>query len=382
MSLTQRTCRAALRHSARRAFSTTNVCQRQHLPAFNESSTPELGALLDQASKRIFAPAHLNKAQQDLVYKTKMRGRLEADPLTMSIGQQEITLEHINRHKEVPNRWGVLKGAMAQSKTREDWENVEKLVEAFHGADMTLKSAWQEKFVRSAFDAGFGDVVLLALRSVKKSGLSLKDLYVTQRVMWGIHENAQTGEWAEEPTAKALKYAEQVVDLMEASGHCGDDFCTVDDTRTQPFVVALPLEMAAVLALKHNNGKDVDGKVKLYAARLMHNMKHWGTPQESYELEDFHKPPPSKNESASETRSRKLGDANDKISRMLPMWHALTLARKVLQLEMPLIEDAERMSDRLEADIEARIRMVEANLLPTIDKEEYWSIKAWRSCVR
>ena len=307
MNVSQRCCKSALRNSvlscwstnaSARAFSLSAFRQKTgqskkspshpipiaslqrsdtsfpgSLPVFQESTSPELSAVLATLNSKILLPAHLNSDQQQLIYRRKNASRLENEPIYVQIGDVEMPLEHIDRIKDVPSRWTVLKQVIELSKDQKDWENVVRMLEGFHLAGIHFKTRHLLKFIRRASEAGMQHIVLRALQQVKTTGLSLKSPEVLEAVLIGIHNMASRSGWEAGSTKKALAFAEQVMELMEKPEHLGTGFAKFGDPRTSPLVIAVPLELATVRAAKHLDRKDKDGKVKMYAVRLMASFK-------------------------------------------------------------------------------------------------------------
>lgn len=85
-----------------------------------------------------------------------------------------------------------------------------------------------------------------------------------------VRQRAWESGWEKEELKKSLRMAEQIVELMDNVQHLGKPSPIQQDYRTHPTVVAVPLEMAAELAYRHDLG--LDG-VKKYALRLMNALK-------------------------------------------------------------------------------------------------------------
>ncbi|EKG18989.1 hypothetical protein MPH_03679 [Macrophomina phaseolina MS6] len=119
---------------------------RTALPTFEPSSSPELTALLDTARARLMVPAHLNLAQQHLVYRDAHRARLDPatnpEPYYSTVAGADVALEHLDRQRDIPARWSVFSRALALAETRTDWENVGRLLEGLRDAGVVLKDTW------------------------------------------------------------------------------------------------------------------------------------------------------------------------------------------------------------------------------------------------
>src|ERR1700722_16923332 len=51
------------------------------VPAFTETSSPELNALLSEIRLKIFLPSHLSRQHQGLIYKEKYENELSTEPV-------------------------------------------------------------------------------------------------------------------------------------------------------------------------------------------------------------------------------------------------------------------------------------------------------------
>jgi hypothetical protein len=122
--------------------------------------------------------------------------------------------------------------------------------------------------------SGMQHLVLKALQRPKATGLRLSNWGVLVQVIRSMHDKAALADWEKEETTKALRLAKQVVELMDDDEHCGGqtrgEMKSEGDYRGKPVVVALPTELAAVLAEKH--GGDTE-EVKKMAGRLMNAIK-------------------------------------------------------------------------------------------------------------
>lgn len=202
-------------------------------------------------------PHHLTPAQQKLVYAQENRAKLDAEPVEISLGDVTLPLEHLDRN-HLPNRWKHLREIVRQSSTREDWENVIRVLEGFENAGVRVKSEWRELVVRNLNASGNQHLVLKALQRAKATGLRLSEYGVLVQVCKGVHDRASLADWEEEETRKAARFAKQIVELMDEEEHCGGqargEMVSERDWRSRPFVIALPTELAARLALSEEGG--------------------------------------------------------------------------------------------------------------------------------
>lgn len=194
-----------------------------------------------------------------------------------TVAGADVELEHVDRQRDIPRRWRVYADALRLAETRGDWENVVLLMEGLADAGVRLRDEWLQKFVRAAAAKGQLQVVVRALQRAERTGVRLRSAAMVERVLWEVRGEASRAGWAQAETERAAVWAEQVVELMESREHCGGGVRVVKgDLRTLPFVIATPLELVAVRAVRHNEGVDEAGLVKAYAERLCANLKIYG----------------------------------------------------------------------------------------------------------
>jgi hypothetical protein len=237
-------------------------------------------------------------------------------------------LQHINKRKDIPNHKKALYNAMKLMKEKTDWANLPNLLEGLKVAGMNTNTPPIKGVVLSELmKAGRQEVILECLRRVEGTGMQLKEPNFVIRIMLAMQKRAFTINWHEHETAKALKWAEMVVVLMEDPKHAGSRVLAgEDDPRLQPEVIGILLELAAVRAVKHLESRDVDGKVAEYAARLV------GTPL------DF-KTPPGEGEY----------DLNPWLWAHVPVLHGMYEALKVLDSSSAVAEGLRTKSEVLDS---------------------------------
>jgi hypothetical protein len=238
------------------------------LPLFLESSSPELTTLLSNTNSKILLPFHLTPEQRKLIYRKENKAKLEAEPVEITLGDVTLALEHIDR-LQTPRRWPTIRDVLSKSETREDWENVVRMVEGYHNAGIPLTPDHQALIVRMLNMKEMHHIILKALQRVEETGISMREWEVLRQVLRAVYDKAALSDWDQEETYKAVRMAKQVAELLEDEHHCGGQPAE-HDFRGRPAVVAVPTALAAVRALKHN--KDVE-EVKTMARRLMAAME-------------------------------------------------------------------------------------------------------------
>jgi hypothetical protein len=198
---------------------------------------------------------------------------LEAEPVEITLGEVTIPLEPIDRN-HLPDRWATFRDIVSKSESRDDWENVVRLLEGFENAGIKVNKKWQELVVRHLNLSGNQHLILKALQRAKATGLRMRDSRVVVQVLRSVHDMAALSDWDKDETIKALRFARQIVEMLEDEEHhaAQTQITSPDKTdhRGDPGVIALPTELAAVLADRH--GGDME-EVKTMAGRLMASLK-------------------------------------------------------------------------------------------------------------
>ncbi|KAF1847736.1 uncharacterized protein K460DRAFT_280823, partial [Cucurbitaria berberidis CBS 394.84] len=306
---------------------------------------------------KVLLPYHLTKEQQKLVYKADNKAKLEAEPVEITLGDVTLPLEHLDRN-HLPNRWKHLKGIVQKSETREDYENVVRILEGFENAKIRVKPQWREFIVRHLNLSGNQHLVLKALQRAKATGLRLSDHGVLVQVIKGVHDKAALADWEQEETTKALRLAKQLVELMDDEEHCGGqgrgEMVSERDWRSKPSVIALPTEMAARLAERH--GGDVE-EVKKLANRLATALKQ---DQFTDELDSIA-------QRSSKTSSDFTNGARQQdfvttqcydLLQLIFIWNALKTSRKVLGNEMPMAQETLEVESSVQQVLKEGVEVV------------------------
>ena len=200
---------------------------------------------------------------------------LTESPQAVSIGGEEIQLEHLGGHGVMPNRKKQLQHVLRILKTSSeasDWAILPGLLKGLHSMGKDPPPRVRARIVRLAALRGQFGVILVALGKVRETGFTLKDPLTLGAVVWGLRQVAERDNWNEEGVARAIKDANAVATLLESELHGSGKKLRVNDPRTRPSVLGVYLELAAVYAWRFKDGQDVDGKVEAFAERLMSNV--------------------------------------------------------------------------------------------------------------
>ncbi|KAF2022881.1 hypothetical protein EK21DRAFT_119302 [Setomelanomma holmii] len=334
-------------NGSRRAFSGSSARLRGALPVFLPPSKPELESLLSTFNRKILLPYHLTKEQQDLVYRKDNKAKLEAEPVEITLGDVTLSLEHIDRN-HLPNRFATFKQIVKESETREDWENVVRTLEGFQNAGIHLKTDVQEMVVRHLNLNGMQHLVLKALQRPKASGLSMREWRVLVQVLRGIHDKATLSDWDKDETSKALRWAKQVAELLEDEEHHVQqnrgEAVAQKDLRGRPAVVAVPTEMAAVLADRY--GGNVE-EAQVLAGRLVAALKQYDYTSTLDTITTLSSKSPTDFPNFAGQLQHITALARDLLEPLF-VCHALKTARKVLGDAMPMKDEAAQWQERTE----------------------------------
>jgi len=242
------------------------------LPVYLESSKPELATFLATVNSKILLPCHLTPEQRKLVYKQDQKAKLEAEPIEITLGDVTLPLEHIDRNRR-PSRHSTIMNILRLSEedgSREDWENVVRMLEGFENAGIRLDATKQAMVIRKLFLNDQDHLVLKALQRPTATGLRMRDWQPLLQVLRGIFDKPALADWDQVETQNALRFAKQVAELLEDEEHCGaypiGEEESKHDFRGRPGVIAVPTVLAATLALRHEG--DVE-EVKKLAGRLV-----------------------------------------------------------------------------------------------------------------
>lgn len=184
-----------------------------------------------------------------LVKQQKTRGALETDPVTISIGESEATLEHLDFTKDIPNRKQIISRVLALVKDEsEGWNNVALLLEGFEGSNQPLAKDIKTKILRRMCSTGQMPLAMKILREPARYGITLKREENANTVLAGIFQFAAIEDFQVEQTKGSFAFIEQFLDLLERKEHGGGTRATVrEDIRRSPNVAALALGVSSML---------------------------------------------------------------------------------------------------------------------------------------
>jgi hypothetical protein len=309
---------------------------------FNETENGPLNDLLVDFRRKVLIPITLNQAQQRLIFREENRNLLQNDPIIIKLGNEQIRLEHINPRSGMPDTRKTLFTAMDMAESDADWDNVLTLIEGLR-EHRNIRDVWLARLIRRAAERDMTHRIFQGFRRAADTGLVFRrDSLATDAFRAAIHHKGVRGGWDAPSTAKALSYAEQMLLMMERPPHRRGTPGTRD-----PWTIATALEPAAVQAARHRDGVDADGKVALYARRLVARLAEL-----QQDAAARNRPIWYQTLLPADLASRPLNEQRGHLReflefRVLPMYHGLALALKVLGKDMPQRKLAEAFVQEL-----------------------------------
>lgn len=210
----------------------------------------------------------MNKEQRRLVYDEENKGKLEAEEVYIALGSETVRLEHIGRSGDVPSQTASISEAVRLASEPEDCRNLGLVLEGFNAAKHPIGRKQLGEIIRKMILAGTDNIVVRLASRSEKSGLSLGDRELAIRIFVGIFLQNHKAGWDKEVAARTLKTVEQLTQLMGNEEHCGRHVRR-GDTREAGVVMAVPLQLSAVLA---SSDESATPKVETYARRLTASM--------------------------------------------------------------------------------------------------------------
>lgn len=250
---------------------------------------------------------------------------LASEPVTAILGGEEFTLQHVDRTKgAIPKQRASLLEAMKLMKEKKDWDNLPNLLEGLSDAGLSIPLV-SVMVIAFASRAGRQDTIVECLRRVEDTKFALDNARIASRCMLAMQLKAVNSDWDSKETRKALAWAEQIAMMMEDPKHSRNVVLGgPDDPRIQPQVLGALLQLAAVRALKFQDGKDDDGKVLQYAERLLSLPASFEGPKVPLLSEK------------GKTRRDTAKIRSTWLALHAPIWYGLTVARTILGASSPL----------------------------------------------
>ncbi|QIX01585.1 hypothetical protein AMS68_007102 [Peltaster fructicola] len=218
-----------------------------------------------------------------------------------------------------------------------------------------------DQHVRKAVEQGQLDDVITCIHQPKRSTISIASQGVLKHTLRGLRTYPQRQKWSETSVNKALERSRTIATLLQAQQQDRKSKPIKADTES-PELLGTYLELAAVNAYKHQDGKDVDRKVESAAARLLSGFEregHW---------------------MKVEWQAPEAGQV-DVVLEHVPAWHGLSLAQKILGKQMPQPELARNVIATYDTGLRQVIDQVKAKQ-PKEGSYGFEAVRAYDDCIR
>lgn len=316
---------------------------------FPKTSSTELDDLLEKIRYSVILPSYLPADQRKRLYNRAFKAQLEADPITMEIDGEKLRFYYTDKVRGVPSTKKSLYDAINLMRTPDDWAVLPRLLEGLCvQAGRKLRYDQYCKIVRRAAMAGCIHTVLTCAREVKRTNFRIDTQEMANDVMINVQVEAVNAGFEEAATLKALQRTERVLDMLEEPDHQpvkkkADTTARRYPLWKDPLILGARLHMAAAVAVKHNSGVDLDGKVAKYAKELVALWPEGKGALELYSEEDV----------AADPTLKHLRHDTQIIYTVAPLLHGFRLAEKVVEPE--LAEQLRTRADVLEKELSAAL---------------------------
>ncbi|WYZ40633.1 hypothetical protein EsH8_IV_000974 [Colletotrichum jinshuiense] len=333
-----------------RSFSQTPTRQNPQV-VFDKTTTPGLAPILEEIQSNIILPYYLPIHQRKRVFSEKLKHRLKNDPVYLEIDGLEHRFSHINEESLPPSR-DITWKALRAMQTPDDWNNFGRLLSGMRNAGRHYSQTDFAKMIRIAGAQGQIYTIIEAARQVRKTGLRLDNSEKVNEVLHFVQMRAVESEWDKEKTEQALRWTEMVLEMLEDKSHTPSDrklkkrqqeeavqerFSLYQD----PQILGAALHLSAVLAVKHNEGKDIDGKVADYAKKVVEG---WPAGKGLLQLH-----PEEAYADRADGVSYLVNSRTQYLSYASPILHGLFLAARVV--EKPLADSLQTIAAALGAEV-------------------------------
>ncbi|KAJ9154938.1 hypothetical protein NKR23_g2172 [Pleurostoma richardsiae] len=255
--------------SQTRSFSVSASRQVSSVISFSPTSSPELDSILSEIRYKILLPTYIRQEQRKKIFRPRYKQELRSSPITMEIDGEIIKYTGLDPLTDIPNTREILDKAIERMDTKEDFENLPRLLEGLcYNANRKLKTHDYVKMTTTAGERGCIYTIIDCARQVRKTEFKLDKSEKVQLIMEYLQLKALNSEWGENEAKKALAWAEMVVEMADREEHLPKQTTKTSKRfplSRDPQILSTPLFLAAGIAKHHNGGQDVDGKVAHYA---------------------------------------------------------------------------------------------------------------------
>jgi urease gamma subunit len=245
---------------------------------------------------------------------------------------------------QLPNTRASVLSAISQFQTDDDFANLRPLIEGVYKTGVKLSTGQYARILRTLGTRGrVYDVVELA-RGVKRTGWKLDRSEKVNELLHFVQLKAVDSGWEKGATARALRTAEMVLELLEEKLHHLKKSTQIPSTR-DPLVLMAPLHLAAAMVVKRGDASEETIDKVVRCARKVASAWPAGTslvavhPPEAYEDEE---------------QMGYLTEPGKFVTITTPLLHGLQMAAQAIaEKDAALARELSSRAESLDADIQA-----------------------------
>ncbi|CRK40771.1 hypothetical protein BN1708_016828, partial [Verticillium longisporum] len=238
---------------------------------FDPDVSDNLAPILTEIQNKIILPYYLPPHQRERVFNEKHRNSLRMNPVDIEIDGLTHRFSHLP-WKEIPSTRAVFHEALRNMETTHDWSNFVRLLSGLREAKRVINTAMFVKMIRQTGAKGRVFAVIDAARQTKRTGLRFDLPQKVQEVLLFVQLKALDAAWEKKELEQALRWSTMVLEMAADPAHRLEkrrpDWLSWPVER-DPLSLTAPLHLAAALAVGHNAGRDVDGRVAYWAKQVV-----------------------------------------------------------------------------------------------------------------
>ncbi|KAI1396103.1 hypothetical protein F4819DRAFT_476336 [Hypoxylon fuscum] len=246
---------------------------------FTPTSSPQLDELLSTIRHKIILPSYLPTEQRKKIFSAKYEKKLQSDPIIIEIDGEVLKFRYQNVFTDIPQTRRSVVQAISQFESPDDFANLRPLLEGIAYANRKFGPDFYAKILRTVGAKGRIYDVIDCARSVARTGYKLDSSEKANEVLHFVQMKAVETKWDEAQTAKALRWAEMVLDLLQEEVH--QPKRRKDEPMLEgelplyrdPMVLLAPLHLTAALVAKQGaeaeGAEEVKDKLTKYARHVV-----------------------------------------------------------------------------------------------------------------
>ncbi|RYP49695.1 hypothetical protein DL768_004631 [Monosporascus sp. mg162] len=199
---------------------TSTASRHAHITYFTPTSSRDLDELLNTIRHKIILPSYLPLAQRKKIYSPKYEKKLQSDPVVIEIDGEVLKFRHMNPLAgDIPETRRSVIQAVSRFETADDFVNLQPLLEGIYYTSRKFDAGFYAKILRLAGQRGRVYDALACARMARRTGLRLDSSEKANEVLHFVQFKAIDAGFAPADTARALRWAELVIDMLADEQH-------------------------------------------------------------------------------------------------------------------------------------------------------------------